>query len=112
MHAPIENNRAASVGKDEKTFEATPSSTQLLAQPPWKYRGDKKHKGLERRKIERVATVLGLENTKEQTVRNEQHTTPNEDSQLLSVDILHAWNLQRKCDSGKGENGIYGMLEL
>lgn len=71
----------------------------------------RKKKGLERRKIERIAAVLGLENTEEQTVRNEQHTTPNEDSKLLPIDILHAWNLQRKCDSGKGENSIYEILE-
>ena len=61
---------------------------------------------LEWRQEEWVATVLGLENTEQEAVGSEEDSRPDQDSQLLTLDIFHAGDLDRKCDRGKRQNGI------
>jgi hypothetical protein len=48
---------------------------------------------LEWRKIEWVASVLGLEHTEEQTVGPKENASPDQHRQLLSLDIFHARHL-------------------
>ena len=53
---------------------------------------------LERWEEERIATILSLEHAQQEAVRREQDTSPNQNSQLLSLDIRHTRNLQRKSN--------------
>lgn len=48
--------------------------------------------------VEWIATILGLEHTEQEAVGAKQDTGPDQNSQLLSLDILHARNLQCKSD--------------
>lgn len=61
---------------------------------------------LEWREVEGVATILGLENTEEEAVSPEEHTCPDQHSQLLPLNILHPRYLQRKRNCCKGEDSI------
>lgn len=53
---------------------------------------------LERREEERIATILSLEHAQQEAVHREQDTSPNQNSQLLSLDIRHTRNLQCKSN--------------
>lgn len=66
---------------------------------------DKPHRAgcdSERRKIERVAAILGLEDTEEQAVCPEKDSPPDHHSQLLSLDIFHSGDLHGECNGCKG----------
>jgi hypothetical protein len=51
--------------------------------------------------IEWIATILSFEDTEEETVRHKKNGCPDQDSQLLTFDILHPGNFQCECDRGE-----------
>lgn len=59
------------------------------------------HFALEWGQEEWIATVLGLEDTEQEAVGSEKNGRPDQDSQLLTLNIFHAGNLQGKCDGSK-----------
>lgn len=59
------------------------------------------------RQVERVATVLLLEQAHEETKGNEQDAVPYPDGNLLTARVLDARHLHAQADGAESQDGIY-----
>lgn len=53
-----------------------------------------------------IAAVLGFEDTEQEAVGSKKNTRPDQNSQLLTLDIFHTRNLQCECNCSKRQDGI------
>jgi len=61
---------------------------------------------LKGREEERVASVLGSEDTEQEAVDSKEHHTPDDNGHLLGFIVGHTGNFDRQCNGCKGQHAV------